>query len=82
MLVIYILLSVASANPANRITSFFAGAAEDVTLGLGTPFLPSSATLQVSSITASPAVVWLIIGVLPARVLTEIARLLGVEDPA
>ena len=61
-------------TPGNGITTFFAGAADHLSLGLGTLFLSASAVLQVVVDYGIAVVVWLIIGFLIARVLGALAR--------
>jgi hypothetical protein len=73
ILVIHIVLTVASANPQNGITTFFADAANSLTLGIGDLFLPASESLKVILNYGLAAVVWLIIGAVLARVLNALA---------
>ena len=73
ILVIHIVLTVAAANPRNGITTFFAATANHLTLGLGNLFLPASVSLQVILNYGIAAVVWLIIGLLLARLLQALS---------
>ena len=73
ILVIHIVLAVGAANPRNGITTFFASAANHLTLGLGNLFLPSSASLQAILNYGIAAVVWVIIGIILARLLTALS---------
>jgi hypothetical protein len=73
ILVIHVVLTVASANPENGITTFFAGAANNLTLGIGDLFIPSSEALKVILNYGIAAVVWLVIGAVIARILRALA---------
>ncbi len=73
ILVIHIVLTVASANPQNGITTFFADAANSLTLGIGDLFLPASESLKVILNYGLAAVVWLVIGAVVARILNALA---------
>lgn len=73
ILVIHIVLTVASANPQNGITTFFANAADSLTLGIGDLFLPASESLKVILNYGLAAVVWLVIGAVVARILNALA---------
>ena len=56
ILVIHVVLTVASANPQNGITTFFADAANNLTLGIGDLFLPAISS-ACSAITLDTAIV-------------------------
>lgn len=73
ILVIHIVLTVASANPQNGITTFFADAANSLTLGIGDLFLPAGESLRVILNYGLAAIVWLVIGAVVARVLNALA---------
>jgi hypothetical protein len=73
ILVIHVVLTVASANPQNGITTFFADAANNLTLGIGDLFLPASESLRVILNYGIAAVVWLLIGVVIAKILNALA---------
>jgi hypothetical protein len=73
ILIVHVVLTVASANPRNGITTFVADAANHLTLGLGNLFLPASASLQVILNYGLAAVVWLVIGIIVARILHALA---------
>ena len=74
VLVIHLVLVVASANPRNGVAVFLAAAADHLTLGLGDLFAPSSSLLGVVLNYGLPALAWLIIGVIVARLLDALAR--------
>lgn len=74
ILVVHILLTLGSANPANPITVFVAGAADGLTLGIGDLFVPASPTLALVLNYGVPAVLWLIIGSIVARLLLRLVR--------
>ena len=74
VLVIHVVLVVASANPENGVAQAIAAAADHLTLGLGDLFAPSSPSLAVILNYGLPAVVWLIVGIIVARLLGAIAR--------
>jgi hypothetical protein len=74
VLVIHVVLTVASANPRNGVAVFVAAAADRLTLGLGDLFAPSSPSLAVILDYGVPAVIWLIVGVIVARLITALAR--------
>jgi hypothetical protein len=74
ILVIHVVLVVASANPANGVAQSIAAAANHLTLGLGDLFAPSSPSLAVILNYGLPAVVWLIVGIIVARLLGALAR--------
>lgn len=73
ILVVYIVLFVASANQSNGIFTFFADAANNLTLGIGDLFVPASESLKVILNYGLAAVVWLIIGAVIARILNALA---------
>lgn len=73
ILVIHVVLTVASANPTNGITTFFASAADNLTLGFGDLFLPANESLRVILNYGLAAVVWLVIGIIIARILNALA---------
>jgi hypothetical protein len=73
ILVIHVVLTVASANPGSNITTFFADAANHLTLGAGNLFQPTSPWLQVTLNYGIAAVIWLIIGFVVARILNALA---------
>ena len=73
ILVIHIVLTVAAANPQNGITTFFADAANNLTLGIGDLFLPASEALKVILNYGIAAVVWLVIGIVIAKILNALA---------
>lgn len=73
ILVVHIVLTVAAANPQNGITTFFANAADSLTLGIGDLFLPASESLKVILNYGLAAVVWLVIGAVVARILNALA---------
>jgi hypothetical protein len=74
VLVIHVVLTVASANPRNGVAMFVAAAADRLTLGLGDLFAPSSPSLAVILDYGVPAVIWLIAGIVVARLITALAR--------
>jgi hypothetical protein len=73
ILVIHIVLQVAGANPQNGITTFFADAANNLTLGIGDLFLPASEALRVILNYGIAAIVWLVIGIVIAKILNALA---------
>ncbi|MBP2321532.1 hypothetical protein JOF56_001917 [Kibdelosporangium banguiense] len=73
VLVVHILLTVGSANPANGITSFFARVAEPVALGFKDLFTPSDPKLLVLVNFGIAALFWLIV----SSVLAKVIRRLG-----
>ena len=73
VLVIHVVLVVTAANPANGITVFFRDLADNLTLGIGDLFLPSSPTLAVILNYGLAAVVWIAIGLVLSRLLNAIA---------
>jgi hypothetical protein len=73
ILVVHILLTVGSANPANGITSFFADWAEPIALGFKDLFTPSDPKLLVLVNYGIAALFWLIV----SSVLAKVIRRLG-----
>ena len=73
VLVVHIVLTVTAANPANGITIFFRDLADQLTLGIGDLFLPSSPTLAVILNYGLAAVVWIAIGMVVSRLLNALA---------
>lgn len=69
ILVVHILLTVGSANPANGITSFFADWAEPVALGFKDLFTPSDPKLLVLVNYGIAALFWLIVSGVLAKVI-------------
>jgi hypothetical protein len=74
VLVVHVVLVVASANARNGVAAFLAVVSDHLTLGLGDLFEPSSPSLGVILNYGLPAVVWLILGILVARLLGTLAR--------
>ena len=73
ILVVHILLTVGSANPANGITNFFGDWAEPVALGFKDLFTPSDPKLLVLVNYGIAALFWLIV----SSVLAKIIRRFG-----
>ncbi|ALG05741.1 hypothetical protein [Kibdelosporangium phytohabitans] len=68
VLVIHVLLTVGSANPANGITSFFADVADPIALGFKDLFTPSDPKLLVLVNYGIAALFWLIVSSVVARI--------------
>ena len=73
ILVIYVVLAVAGANPANSITIFFSDLASNLTLGIGDLFLPADESLRIILNFGLAAVVWIVIGIVVSKVLNALA---------
>lgn len=73
VLVVHVVLTVTAANPSNAITVFFRDLANNLTLGIGDLFLPTSEVLRVILNYGLAAVVWIVIGLAVSRLLTAIA---------
>nr|CEL16364.1 FIG01033834: hypothetical protein [Kibdelosporangium sp. MJ126-NF4]CTQ94288.1 FIG01033834: hypothetical protein [Kibdelosporangium sp. MJ126-NF4] len=73
ILVIHVLLTVGSANPANGITSFFADLAEPIALGFKDLFTPSDPKLHVLVNYGIAALFWLIVSSVVARIIRRFA---------
>ena len=73
ILVVHILLTVGSANPANGITSFFAEWAKPVALGFKDLFTPSDPKLLVLVNYGIAALFWLIVSGLVAKAIRRLA---------
>ncbi|NMO88355.1 hypothetical protein [Actinomycetospora sp. TBRC 11914] len=74
ILVLHVVLVVTSANPQNGVAQALAAGADRLTLGLGDLFAPTSPSLAVILNYGLPAVVWLIIGVIVARLIGALGR--------
>ena len=73
VLVVHIVLTITAANPANGITIFFRDLADQLTLGIGDLFLPSSPELAVILNYGLAAVVWIALGMVVSRLLNALA---------
>ncbi|TCO64356.1 hypothetical protein [Actinocrispum wychmicini] len=73
VLVIHVILTVGSANPANGITSFFADVADPVALGFKDLFTPADHKLSVLVNYGIAALFWLIVSAVLARVIRRFA---------
>lgn len=73
VLVIHVVLTVGSANPDNGLTQFVSDWAANLTLGLKDLFRPSATALQVILDYGLPALVWLVLGAVVARVLSLVS---------
>ncbi len=74
VLVVHVVLTVASANPRNGVAMVLGAAADHLTLGLGTLFAPSSPSLGIILNYGVPAVVWLVVGIIVARLIGALPR--------
>ena len=72
VLVVHILLTVGSANPANGITRFFADWADPIALGFRDLFTPSDPKLLVLVNYGIAALFWLIVSALLAKAIRRI----------
>ncbi|ONI78961.1 hypothetical protein ALI144C_29945 [Actinosynnema sp. ALI-1.44] len=74
VLVIHVLLTVGSANPANGITSFFADVADPVALGFKDLFTPSDPKLNVLVNYGIAALFWLVVSSVVARIIRRFGQ--------
>jgi len=73
VLVVHVLLTVGSANPANGITKFFSSAADPLALAFKDLFTPDNAELRVLVNYGLAALFWMIV----SSVLSRLIRRLG-----
>jgi hypothetical protein len=73
ILVVHVILTVGSANPANGITTFFADAANPIAIGFKDLFTPSDHKLFVLVNYGIAALFWLIVSAVVARIIRRLA---------
>lgn len=72
VLVIYIVLFVGGANPANAITEFFRSFADNLTLGFADLFTPDGEKMRVLVNYGLAAVFWLVAGAVLSRIISRL----------
>jgi hypothetical protein len=73
VLVIHVLLTVGSANPANGITTFFADVAKPIALGFRDLFTPADPKLFVLVNYGIAALFWLVVSTVLTRIIRHFA---------
>ena len=73
VLVVHVLLTVGSANPANGITRFFASAADPLALAFKSLFMPENAQLRVLVNYGLAALFWLVVSSVLSRLIRRLS---------
>jgi hypothetical protein len=73
VLVVHVLLTVGSANPANGITRFFASTADPLALAFKSLFMPESAELRVLVNYGLAALFWLVVSSVLSRLIRRLS---------
>lgn len=73
ILVMHIVLTLLDANPANGLTTFIAGWAAELNLGLGNLFTPANPKMAVTMNYGVAAIIWLVVTTIVVRLVRRIA---------